>query len=186
MRGQPPSSCRVTWMRPRRRSAGCLLVALLAVVGACLALAVAFQAGASSLGPPARGLSTIERTALAAYLMLNRRGLTTPAGDPQRAATLDIEPGQEARSVVDRLQQLGVGDRPALFTRYLTYRGLDTGIEAGRYEVSGAMSILELSELLQQARSSRYTLTLPAGWRREQGAEALGRLDPGLGAGGSL
>ncbi len=169
-------------MRPRRRSAGCLLVVLVAIVGACLALAVAFQAGASSLGTPARGLSTIERTALAAYLMLNRRGLTTPAGDPQRAATLDIEPGQEARSVVDRLQQLGIVDRPALFTRYLTYRGLDTGIEAGRYEVSGAMSILELSELLQQARSSRYTLTFPEGWRREQAAEALGRLELGFAA----
>src|SRR3972149_596025 len=70
-----------------------------------------------------------------------------------------------------------------LFTRYLTYRGLDTGIEAGRYEVSGAMSILELSELLQQARSSRYTLTFPEGWRREQAAEALGRLDLGFAAG---
>src|SRR3990170_2867523 len=127
-------------MRPRRRSAGCLLVVLVAVVGACLALAVAFQAGASSLGTPARGLSTIERTALAAYLMLNRRGLTTPAGDPQRAATFDIEPGQEARSVVDRLQQLVIVDRTALLTRYLTYRGLDSGVEAGRYEVSGARS----------------------------------------------
>src|SRR3990167_1665144 len=142
-------------MRPRRRSAGCLLVVLVAFVGACLALAVAFQAGTSSLGTPARGLSTVERTALAAYLMLNRRGLTTPAGDPQRAATLDIEQGQEARPAGDRMEEQGnVAPRP-LFSRYLTYRGLNTGIEACRYEVSGAMSILELSELLQQARSSR-------------------------------
>src|SRR3990172_6519895 len=114
--------------------------------------------------------------------MLKGWGGTPPAGDPRLLATLDIEPGQEARSVADRLQQLGIVDCPALFTRYLTYRGLDTGVEAGRYEVSGAMSILELSELLQKARSSRYTLTFPEGWRREQAAEALGRLGLGFAA----
>jgi UPF0755 protein len=169
-------------MRARRRSAGCLLGATLAVVAICLAGFIAFRAGRSSLGPPARSLPTIARTVLGAYLMLNRSGLTAAAGDPERVATLDIEPGQDAQSVVRQLEDLGVVDRPELFSRYLTYRGLDTGIEAGRYEVSGAMSILELSELLQQARSSRYTLTIPEGWRREQVALALGQLDLGFSA----
>jgi hypothetical protein len=100
---------------------------------------------------------------LAAYLMVNRSSLTAAAGDPNRAETLDIEPGLDAGAVVERLRQLNIVRRPSLFIRYLTYRGLDTGIEAGRYEVSGAMSIVELSELLQRARTSRYTLTVPEG-----------------------
>jgi UPF0755 protein len=91
--------------------------------------------------------------------------------------------GVDAGAVVERLRQLAIVRRPALFIRYLTYRGLDTGIEAGRYEVSGAMSIVELSELLQRARTSRYTLTVPEGWRMEQVAEALARLDLGFSAG---
>jgi UPF0755 protein len=44
------------------------------------------------------------------------------------------------------------------------------------------MSIVELSELLQRARTSRYTLTVPEGWRMEQVAEALARLDLGFSA----
>jgi UPF0755 protein len=59
--------------------------------------------------------------------------------------------------------------------RYLQYRGLDTQLEAGRSEVSGAMSIVELADTLQQARDSRYAITIPEGWRLEEIAEELGQ-----------
>lgn len=174
-------------MRRRRGSPGCLIavVLALAVVG-CLAVAFGFQAAGSSLGEASRGLPPLERTILAVYLILNRPGLMGAAGDPETTATLDIEPGQDATSVGQQLAGLRILGRPELFSRYLSYRGLDTGIEAGRYEVSGSMSILELAELLQRARASRYTITIPEGWRREQVAEALGRLGLGFTGGDFL
>jgi UPF0755 protein len=140
----------------------------------------ALRVGADSIGPASPRLSAIERVYLGAYLLLNRSSLVAHAPPPLRTASLDVEPGMNAAVVADELERLGVLDNPDLLTRYLQYRGLDTAIEAGRYQVTSGLSLVELADLLQRARDSRYEVTIPEGWRREQVAEALGRLDLGF------
>jgi len=171
-------------MRRRRRSSGCLALGCLAAVGAaaCLWAGLALPASVASLGEPAAQLSGFDRAMLATYLILHQRDLTAPAGPEDLFATLEVEPGQDASTVADELASLGVLRDPELFSRYLRYRGLDTGIEAGSYQVNGSMSPRDLAELLQRALASRYSLTIPEGWRREQVAEALGELGLGFGA----
>jgi len=165
-------------MPARRRSAGCWPIALFAGVVSlcCLGAALALQVSVASLGEPARGLPWPDRSVLAIYLVLNQRDLSSPAGTLERTLAFEVEPGQDASAVAAALAGLGVVENPTLFTRYLRYRGLDTGIEAGSYDVSGSMSPRALAEQLQRARASRYTLTIPEGWRKEEVADAAGKL----------
>lgn len=172
--------------RKRSRAAGALLAAVLVLGCACILGAAAVQSGLGALGPPSPYLSDVERTSLGLYLLANQRSLEEPAGAPLRSGILDVEPGMDAGSVADELLRLGVLTRPELLTRYLRYRGLDTGIDAGRYQVSSGMSIVELAELLQDARDSRYTLTVVEGWRRTEIAQAIGALGLGFSAGDFL
>ena len=172
--------------RRRNRTATLLLVAL-GVTACCLFGALlAFQSGATSLGPPSPSLSGSERVALGAYLLANRAALLGHGEPPFHTALLDVEPGMDAGAVAARLEALGVLDRPDLLTAYLRYRGLDTGIESGRYQVSSELSIAELALVLQEARASRYTITIPEGWRKEEIAEALGDMELGFSAGDFL
>lgn len=142
----------------------------------CLLSAVLLPTWPTGLGPPSAELSPVERTTLGLYLLVNRGALVRPGEPPFRQAAIDIEPGMDAGAVATELHRLGVLEAPELFRRYLRYRGLDTTVEAGRYQVSSGMSIVELADMLQQARASRYTITIPEGWRREEIAEALGAL----------
>ena len=166
--------------RKRRSPAPLIFIALLA---GCLCVGAGFagmRAGLESLGPASSQLSPVEQVLLGAYLLFNRPSLVAHAPPPLRSASLDIEPGMDAGAVAAELERLGVLDRPDLLSRYLQYRGLDTAIEAGRYQVTSGMSIIELADLLQEARDSRYKVTIPEGWRREQVAEVLARLDLGF------
>jgi UPF0755 protein len=73
-----------------------------------------------------------------------------------------------------------------LFRNYLQYTGLDTGIQAGSYRVSGAMTIRELAEALQTARPAEVVLTILEGWRLEQIAQAVDLANLSYGAEGFL
>ena len=135
-------------MPPRRRSSGCLLLGVFAAAGvvACLWAMLALLGSVASLGEPAAQLSGLDRSLLTIYLVLNQGDLSAPAGPQDLHATLEVEPGQDASTVAADLASLGVLENPELFTRYLRYRGLDTGIEAGSYQVSGSMSPRDLAE----------------------------------------
>jgi UPF0755 protein len=59
------------------------------------------------------------------------------------------------------------------FRNYLIYAGLDTGVQAGKYELSPAMSAVEIAQALQDAVPSEVTFNILAGWRAEEIAGAL-------------
>jgi UPF0755 protein len=174
-------------MRTRRTRPGCFVIgaSLLCVAIACIMVVVSGQALAAT-GTADPDLPPAERVFLALYLTARQGSLSAPAGDPEAAASLDVEPGDDAGTVARELAALGIVNDPGLLLRYLRYRGLDTKIEAGRYEVAGTMSIAALADLLQEATASRYAITLPEGWRREQVAQALGDLGVGFSAGDFL
>jgi UPF0755 protein len=170
---------------PRRSaSRGCLAGALvltgLLAVGA-VGVLLAGQ-GLGALGPADPRLPPLQRAYLTAYLLLRSGAIDRPAGSPSVSATLDVEPGQDARSVAEQLARLDVLHEPGLFVAYARYRGLDTRIEAGRFEVDGSMTVRNLAEHLQQATTSRFTVTIPEGLRREQIARLVGDLGLGFSA----
>jgi UPF0755 protein len=138
--------------------------------------------GSEDLGPPDPGLSVVERVALAAYLTLRAPDLNAPAGTSGDTVTLDIQPGMTASQAVASLTSQGIVRDGQLLSLYLRYRGLDRGVQAGRYQIDGSMSPRQIAETLQSATAQAVQVTLPEGWRREQIAAALASSGLGIDA----
>jgi len=165
----------------------CLTLALLALLGGGLCLAVwaggIYVFGLPSLnekiGEPATDLPRLQEVALGLYLLAREAALDRPAGDHAATFELDVAPGEPASHVIEVLAQAGVVSDSNLLRLYLRFRGFDRGIEAGRYTLSGSMSMRELAAALQSANAESLQVTIPEGWRREQIAAYLA----GAGAG---
>ncbi len=153
-----------------------LLCGFLGFAGASL---LAISAVLGEVGPPASDLSTTERVTLAGYLLSQAPAIDSPAGDPEASLDLVVESGASAQSVIDQLVAAGVLESGPLLRNYMRYRGLDIGIQAGSYEVTGAMTVRELASTLQTARPPEVVLTIVEGWRLEQIAEAIERANLG-------
>jgi UPF0755 protein len=168
----------------------CLVLTLIAVVASALCLGVwvvgIYVFGlpdlAEQIGEPASGLPRAQEIALGFYLLARRKALDVPAGDTGAVLDLEVMPGESAAQVIETLAQANIVDDAGLLRLYLRYRGLDRGIEAGRYSLDGAMSLRELANALQSASASSLAITIPEGWRREQIAEHLAAQIPGFSA----
>jgi len=132
------------------------------------------------LGPADASLDLPQRAALAAYLTFRAPDLNAPGGTPGDAVTLDIQPGMTAAQVVDALVSQGMVHDGELLRLYLRYRGLDRGVQAGRYRIEGSMSLRQIAETLQSATAQAIQVTIPEGWRREQIGAALAESDLAL------
>jgi UPF0755 protein len=126
-----------------------------------------------TLGTPASSLNPLERSLLGPYLLFRSPALDQPAGNPQAVLGLDVEEGANAASVIERLQEAGIVRDGTLLRLYLRYRGLDVGIQAGRYALGGAMTVRQIAESLQTAAAIEIVFTVPEGWRREEIAAAI-------------
>lgn len=141
---------------------GCAAIALLAMSGLV-----------TELGPASSTLDPIQSVPIAAHLLLRAPALDRPAGDPEATLELVVAEGANARSVIQQLVEAEIVSDGLLFRNYLKYKGLDTGIQAGSYSVSGSMTLRELGETLQTARPAEVVLTILEGWRLEQIAQAV-------------
>lgn len=133
-----------------------------------------------SIGPPASGLNQIQEVGLSLYLMINQKRLDEPAGNPDMVWTIEIEPGTTAQSVIEQLSTLDLLHHPFLFRAYLRYLGFDRGIESGKYDLQGLMTIREMAVALQSAQVDSTALTIPEGWRMEQVAEKIYQINPSI------
>src|SRR3972149_1146460 len=156
----------------------CGLIAGVALVGLSL------SQGLPMLGEPSPSLDTLARGGLSAYLLLHAGELNAPAGDPAAKLELTVQQGASASQVVEELVAARVVHNGPLLLRYLRYRGIDVSIQAGSYELSGDMSPRRLAEALQLAGAPPAVLTVPEGYRREQGSELVEGLHLDYGGGG--
>ena len=165
---------------PRRSSSlpGCVLgfslILVLCMIGVAV-LAITSGGPTSLTSAPAleSGALSGSRALQRAYLALRGPALSRPAGDPTAMAEILVLPGESAEVVIDRLAGAGILNDKTLLRIYLSYYGLDTQIQAGRYALTGEMSIVQIAEALQLAIVNQERLTVPEGWRMEQIADAL-------------
>ncbi len=163
----------------KRRSllSGCLGLSL---VGLCLALAlstsvvVGIQNRAYQLfGAPSSHLSTQQRLYLSLQLLLHEQSLTNPNDPLGIPGRFEIQVGESTPSVIERLSTTGLISNANAFRAYLVYRGLDTTLQAGVYELSPQQTPVEIALKLQDATPEIVNFRVLAGWRLEEIAQAL-------------
>ncbi len=166
----------------------CLVLVFLGILGSILCLGV-WAAGiyifglpslSEQVGEPVSDLPRAQEIGLGLYLLARQQALDAPAGNQSTEIELEVLPGESAMQVIEALAEAEIVHDATLLRLYLRYRGLDRGIEAGRYRLDGGMSIRDLAASLQSASAESLTITIPEGWRREQIAAYVAVQVPGI------
>ena len=127
----------------------------------------------AAFGPPSPSLGILQRVRLSSQLILQQDQLqqaTNPLGDN---LTFEIPLGQSPLVVAAQLEAAGLIPDTGAFINYLTYSGLDTSLQAGKFDLSPAASPVEIAHVLQDATPTEVTLSILRGWRLEEIAETL-------------
>lgn len=128
---------------------------------------------AKTFGPPAPHLDTVQRIRLSAQLLLQADRLTTPANPSGTSRPFEVILGETLPSIARRLHSEGLIHDAGIFRLYLQYSGLDTTLQAGDYQLSPAMTSLEIAHELQDATPGIITFTVLPGWRLEEVAATV-------------
>jgi UPF0755 protein len=161
----------------RSRFGICLLIfifllCLLVVLGIVIPRIITTRAE-QTFGPPSPNLTFSQRLFLSALILIQSNDLLQPA-DPGRAdINLTINQGESVPSIIGKLWETGLINKPGVFRSYLQYTGLDTSLKAGEYLLNPAMSAVEIAKAIQLSISPNITLTILPGWRLEEIANSL-------------
>lgn len=151
-----------------------LLIVLLLCLGGMAMSTLYIPARATQIyGAPAPSLSLLERAQYSALLLWYDGLLTQPLDPSGTEQTFTIEVGESVDSVANHLESVGLIRDAESFRTYLVYSGLDTSIQAGEYELSTAMSAMDVAHELQDATPEQVTFVVLPGWRAEEIAESL-------------
>jgi len=124
-------------------------------------------------GPPSGRLSLIQTIQYSAKLAWDDGLLTKPLDPNAPQQSFTVQPGESVSSIADHLQQSGLISDADMFRDYLVYTGLDISIQAGNYDLSPAMSIVDIAHNMQNATPTQVTFVVLPGWRMEEIAASL-------------
>lgn len=159
-----------------RSNFGCFLIlgvltilAFVAFIGGSAMLARAEDA----FGPPSPALNTFQRVRIGLELGFRADALLRPANPDASPVRFDIGLDEPTSQIVSRLWSADLIREGNLFANYLIYTGQDTQLQAGSYQLSAAMSSVELAAALLDPTPESVTLVILPGWRLEEIAAAL-------------
>ena len=152
-----------------------LIIIFLLLICLCLFLILfTIPAQATRIyGPPATKLTLLQRVQYSTQLLWYDGLLTRPANTFSEEQPFPVDIGESANSVAARLQEAGLIRDAESFRAYLIYSGLDTSIQAGSYQLSSAVSAIDIAHKLQDATSKDVTFVILPGWRMEEIAALL-------------
>jgi len=149
-----------------------ILFCVALLIGAGAALGIPQQAEAT-FGPPTPALGSIKRIYLSTLLLWQQEDLTQAVNPAGGNTPFHISLGESPTSVSNRLWAQDLISNPDAFRDYLVYAGLDTRIQAGNYNLSQAMTPIEIAQALRDSTSPEVLFTVLAGWRLEEIAASL-------------
>ncbi len=128
---------------------------------------------AQTYGPPSKRLSFAQVIEYSARLLWYDGLLTRPAANNGSKLSFTVEQGESVDEIARQLQLAGLISDAGMFRDYLVYTGLDTSIQAGNYQLSSSMSIVDIANRLQNAIPGHVTFVILPGWRMEEIALSL-------------
>jgi UPF0755 protein len=126
-----------------------------------------------SYGPPAAGLGFEQVVQYSIKLVWYDGLLTQPLDLSAPEQSFVVEQGESIPAIANRLQSMSLISDASVFRDYLVYTGLDVSIQAGHYQLSPAMSIIDIARAMQDATPAEVTFVILPGWRMEEIAASL-------------
>jgi UPF0755 protein len=115
----------------------------------------------------------LEQIYLETYIESKQTALSSAAGSDESPVVFMVETGQSVATIAGNLKARGLITDTELFRRYLQYKRLDAGIQAGTYTLRQTMTIPEIARTLQTAQAPEQQVTIPEGKRIEEVAELI-------------
>ena len=122
----------------------------------------------------------IERIYLRAYLSSRSEQLAQPAGAGNLPIPFTVAPGETADSIAANLAAAELLTDTELFLNYARFYDLDSELEAGDFTLSPMMTVPELAVALTEGQLREIELTFLEGWRLEEMAASLAKINPGV------
>ena len=147
---------------------------LLSIVACLFVVFFTIPAQAQKIyGQPVSWLTFSQRVQYSARLLWYDGLLTNPLDANGVQRPFVIESGESVNSIANKLEDMAFIRAAEPFRTYLIYSGLDTSIQAGEYQLSAAMSAIEIAHELQDATSEEIVFVVLPGWRMEEIAASL-------------
>lgn len=124
-------------------------------------------------GPPSPALGLSDQFEYSARLLWHSNQLTHPPVPNGTEQPFTIESGEGVLSIAIRLEEVGLIQSATAFRDYLIYAGLDTSIQSGDYNLSPALSTVDIARKLQDATPEQITFVILPGWRMEEIAASI-------------
>lgn len=124
-------------------------------------------------GPPSASLTLFQRAFYSLQLLLQRDNLVSPANLAGKPQTFRIQAGESVNLIALHLEDAGLIKNAGAFRLYLIYSGADTRLQSGDFTLSPDRNAIQIAKMLQDAGATDITLTILAGWRKEEIALAV-------------
>jgi UPF0755 protein len=111
---------------------------------------------------------SLESLYLGFYIDSKSEELAQPAGTDDTPIIFTVEQGESVTQIAGDLKAQGFINDTELFRRYVQYKELDAGIQAGTYTLAKTMTIPEIARTLQKAGAQEQQVTIPEGKRLEE------------------
>ena len=150
-------------------------LAIIAIILVCLVVSfIAIPSSAARIyGPPSPRLSFSQVFEYSLKLLWYDGLLTRPLAAHGPKLTFTIQQGELVDDIASQLQAAQLINDAGMFRDYLIYTGLDTSIQAGEYQLSPSMSIVDIARTMQDATPADVTFVVLPGWRMEEIALSL-------------
>ncbi len=153
-----------------------LLLLAVVFIGVFLAAnyTINLPANAAALyGEPSALLTPWQELKLSAQLVWNQEQLTQPVDPAGIERQFSIISGEAPNTIIQRLAADGLIHDADLLRTYLIYKGFDTRIQAGEFDLSPAMTGIEIANELLDATPDEATFIVLPGWRLEEIAASM-------------
>lgn len=105
-----------------------------------------------------------------------------PNSDSTARVQVVIPPGTNLKTIAEYLHEAELIRDPLAFEIFVRWQGLGTDLQAGEYILQRNLTMGEITELLQQAKSPEIRITIPEGYTIDQIDALLSKkslIDPG-------
>ena len=120
----------------------------------------------------------LEQAGLGLYLRYRGADVSRPINpNDSRELTFVVRSGEAVSTVAQNLKRMGLIKDAGLFGWLVRYWGADGDIQAGVYSLKPNMAMEEIMRQLQHGRIPAVMVTIPEGWRAEEIAALLEKVN---------
>jgi UPF0755 protein len=161
----------------QRKNKSCLLPLFLIILFLALAVMIMWiglpVVARAQFGAPISSLTGMDLRNYSVQVLAGRKALMTSVDPAAEEKQIQINSGESITSIASRLEKKGLINDAGAFRAYLVFKGLDSNIKAGTFQLSPALTSLEIIELIQSSSSPFIDFYIFPGWRAEEIAAAL-------------